>query len=40
MTLERRFFLFLLVPVAVLVAAFGFWGFFFARGYLLDQWKV
>ncbi|MFH0958833.1 MAG: adenylate/guanylate cyclase domain-containing protein [Pseudomonadota bacterium] len=40
MTLERRFFLFLLVPVAVIVAAFGFWGFFFARGYLLDQWKV
>ncbi len=28
MTLERRFFMFLLVPVAVLVAAFGFWGFF------------
>jgi adenylate cyclase len=40
MSLERRFFLFLLVPVAVIVAAFGFWGFFFARAYLLDQWLV
>ena len=40
MSLERRFFFFLLVPVAVIVAAFGFWGFFFARAYLLDQWLV
>lgn len=40
MTLERRFFLFLLIPIAVIVAAFGFWGFFFARGYLLDQWTA
>ncbi|MFA6222998.1 MAG: adenylate/guanylate cyclase domain-containing protein [Desulfomonilaceae bacterium] len=40
MSLERRFFLFLLVPVAVIVTAFGFWGFFFARAYLLDQWLV
>ncbi len=40
MSLERRFFIFLLVPVAIMVAAFGFWGFIFARGYLLDQWLI
>ncbi|MGO8823499.1 MAG: adenylate/guanylate cyclase domain-containing protein [Desulfomonilaceae bacterium] len=40
MSLERRFFVFLLVPVAVMVAAFGYWGFVFARGYLLDQWLI
>lgn len=40
MTLERRFFIFLLVPVAIIVAAFGIGGFFFARGYLLDQWLI
>ncbi|MGC8657440.1 MAG: adenylate/guanylate cyclase domain-containing protein [Desulfomonilaceae bacterium] len=40
MSLERRFFIFLLLPVAILVAAFGFWGFLFARGYLLDQWLI
>ncbi len=40
MSLERRFFVFLLVPVAVMVAAFGYWGFVFARSYLLDQWLI
>ncbi|MGC8605586.1 MAG: hypothetical protein ACP5VS_18130, partial [Desulfomonilaceae bacterium] len=40
MTLERRFFIFLLVPIAAILAAFGSWGFFFARSYLLDQWLI
>jgi hypothetical protein len=31
--------LFLLVPVAFLLLAMGAFGFFFARGVILDQWK-
>lgn len=37
-SLQRRFFVFLLLPVAIIVTALGFSGFFYARGYLLDQW--
>ena len=39
-SLQKRFLVFLLLPVAVIVASLGAAGFFYARSYLLDQWAV
>lgn len=37
-SLEKRFLVLLLVPVAIVLIATGVAGFIYARGYLLDQW--
>jgi len=37
-SLQRRFLLLLLLPVALLLLAVGVAGFFYARAFLLDQW--
>ncbi|MBI5252541.1 MAG: HAMP domain-containing protein [Desulfomonile tiedjei] len=37
-SLQRRFLLLLLLPVALILLAVGFTGWFFARSFLLDQW--
>ncbi|MBI4962436.1 MAG: HAMP domain-containing protein [Desulfomonile tiedjei] len=37
-SLEKRFFLLLLLPVALILIAVGVGGFMYARAYLLDQW--
>jgi adenylate cyclase len=37
-SLERRFFLLLLLPVALILVAVGVGGFVYARAYLLEQW--
>jgi class 3 adenylate cyclase len=39
-SLQKRFLVFLLLPVAVVVTAFGFAGFIYSRGYLVDQWLI
>ncbi|MDD3471364.1 MAG: adenylate/guanylate cyclase domain-containing protein [Syntrophaceae bacterium] len=39
-SLQKRFLLFLLLPVAIIVTSFGFAGFVYSRGYLLDQWLI
>ncbi len=39
-SLQRRFLVFLLLPVALVVAAFGFAGFMYSKGYLVDQWLI
>jgi len=39
-SLQRRFLVFLLLPVALILIAVGIAGFFFARGYLLEQWQI
>ncbi|MFC1835799.1 adenylate/guanylate cyclase domain-containing protein [Thermodesulfobacteriota bacterium] len=38
-SLQRRFFLFLLCPVVLILLATGFASFLYARSYLLDEWK-
>jgi len=38
-SLERRFFLLLLLPVALILIAVGVGGFMYARAYLLEQWS-
>ena len=38
-SLEKRFFLLLLLPVALILIAVGVGGFMYARAYLLDQWS-
>lgn len=37
-SLQKRFLLFVLLPVAIVVASFGFAGFIYTKGYLIDQW--
>ena len=37
-SLERRFLILLLIPVTLILLLVGVAGFFYARGYLLDQW--
>jgi class 3 adenylate cyclase len=38
LSLQKRFLLFLLLPVAAILVIAGFAGFLFARGFLLEQW--
>lgn len=38
-SLQRRFLLFLLLPVVLIIFAAGFASFIYARSYLLDQWR-
>ncbi len=38
-SLQRRFLLFLLLPVVVIMSLTGFASFMYARSYLLDQWR-
>lgn len=38
-SLERRFLLFLLLPVVLIIFVTGFASFMYARSYLLDQWR-
>lgn len=39
-SLQKRFLVFLLLPVAAILALVGFAGFCFARSYLIDQWTL
>lgn len=39
-SLQKRFLVFLLLPVAIVVTAFGFAGFIYSKGYLVDQWLI
>lgn len=39
-SLQRRFSLLLLLPVALVLLVTGIAGFFYAGGYLLDQWRI
>jgi class 3 adenylate cyclase len=39
-SLQRRFLLFLLVPVTLILLVAGVASFFYARSYLLDEWKT
>ena len=38
-TLQQRFMVFMVLPVALLLFATGFVGFFYARDALLEQWE-
>lgn len=37
-SLQKRFLVFVLLPVAIVVASFGIVGFVYIRGYLVEQW--
>ncbi len=39
-SLQKRFLVFVLLPVTIVVACFGVAGFIYTRGYLLEQWLV